>query len=652
MVAIDQRVSYGTDLLPTRTTKDSLLLFIWKYLVLHLLAIFYLMFCYVSALKPVRVPYANMEQMVFAKTVVTILAIAFVKLSLLPLYGLISEIKGEEFYRILSLRETVDSCSRLSLQSINRISTTSIGLLEILPSISKRQSSVHLTVSIVAAGILAAASSIPPSILGIGTYILEDDIQALRVGALSRSMMFPNGMPSETLLANTIQGGSIAWANMAMGINFSFNLPFNRRSGQFYLLPIPQTLTLTDTIRWISDVVEITPTCEWLQPHFPDSVPPNTESSSDVKLEIPTRDLEIVFQITDIYLSPDPNKTINGHDSDDIVFATFSPALVLEVQQSDSSAPLLASTVSSDGNELHNGAAAWLLRQCRPGTFPHLVPANISGEPINSSASNITILPYSGNRPVIELNGSDIKYTVYHASDGEIIDFSLLYCVPSTEVKTYEIFANGNGSLHLGNQVYPRQGNLDPAMVNATLSFIFTKFDEAGPPLPSKIPSGSLGDQLQFDMLFGTTYNITSDPSEVETGLALIPQSLANITHAYGQILQSASKALLSGSLGTEYVPTRRPKGIAVFTASLRLTIVSTVLYLLCSLVTIFFYFRPKVPQFTFTSIASSLPGSNIPGILLEGVEEDGTEIPMEDPPPSLRNAQVVWKEGRLTMKE
>ena len=50
------RGSYATDLLPSRRRQGKFS-FIWKYLLLHLLAAFYLALCYMCALKPVFLPF-------------------------------------------------------------------------------------------------------------------------------------------------------------------------------------------------------------------------------------------------------------------------------------------------------------------------------------------------------------------------------------------------------------------------------------------------------------------------------------------------------------------------------------------------------------------------------------------------------------------
>lgn len=319
--------------------------------------------------------------------------------------------------------------------------------------------------------------------------------------------------------------------------------------------------------------------------------------------------------------------------------AKFLPLPVMDLEQAYVSGTRMItnSQLFSMGkpHEIQTGATAWLLRQCN----------SLEAAPCNRVYGLASIAPPKTS--LLNLNKTGVKHTSFHAPDGEQLDMAILYCVPFAQIMTFEVLSDGHGNLLLGDKMETSQRNLDPAVVNLTLSFIFNGIEEAGPPLPFDVPFGAFGNELQFNLLFGKLYNENTE--SLLTG-QLFPQSLNDITAAYGQIIRSASKSFLTGTFGITYVPARRTEQMLVFHASLQLVIVATVLYLVCSVATIFFYFRPRTPQFTFVSVATSLSRSDIPTILTEGAEDQ--ELPGEDPPALLKDVGVVLKDRRLVMVE
>ena len=70
--------------------------------------------------------------------------------------------------------------------------------------------------------------------------------------------------PGDTISTLSPQSGAIAWAEFSLGANFSFSTLMVDQTA--YIIPTPQNLPLDVRSRWISDVVVLKPTCEWVAP--------------------------------------------------------------------------------------------------------------------------------------------------------------------------------------------------------------------------------------------------------------------------------------------------------------------------------------------------------------------------------------------------
>lgn len=89
-------------------------------------------------------------------------------------------------------------------------------------------------------------------------------------------------------------------------MNYSFNLPSDNGTG-FYLIPLPLDLPLGINMRWVSDVVQLAPSCEWLVPAMPQlpsndldgsyPMPPSTGVTVDAK--ILSHDLQVNLDTAD-----------------------------------------------------------------------------------------------------------------------------------------------------------------------------------------------------------------------------------------------------------------------------------------------------------------------------------------------------------------
>jgi len=158
-----------------------------------------------------------------------------------------------------------------------------------------------------------------------------------------------------------------------------------------------------------------------------------------------------------------------------------------------------------------------------------------------------------------------------------------------------------------------KQGNLNPPQTGLLLSAALGSYSQdAGP----KYIIDGVGPQAQLELVFGadqvSKVNLTQDTPGVVTNLT--PMPLANITEVYTKTIQAASKAYMSGALGTAYVPGRINHEVVIFQSSLPHVAASTFLFVVLSLLVIIAHFRSnKDLKFTLFGVAAALHRSKIP---------------------------------------
>lgn len=191
-------------------------------------------------------------------------------------------------------------------------------------------------------------------------------------------------------------------------------------------------------------------------------------------------------------------------------------------------------------------------------------------------------------------------------------EFSFLVCSPQPTFETREVRNNGQGLLTIqsddGSKVLAQQGNLHATQTTFLLSAALNGLQvDSGP----AFGIDGLGTQTQVSMFFGNAAMLAANTT---TGLTTFkPLPLSNITAAYSQLVQSATRIFMSGALATAYVPGRVTREVLVFGVSMPNVIASTVLFAVLSILVIAARFRPRKEPFTLFSVAAALDESGIP---------------------------------------
>ncbi|KAG1766813.1 hypothetical protein EDD22DRAFT_950396 [Suillus occidentalis] len=178
---------------------------------------------------------------------------------------------------------------------------------------------------------------------------------------------------------------------------------------------------------------------------------------------------------------------------------------------------------------------------------------------------------------------------------------AFLVCKPNAVIETREVRAEGGAMLSVqplseGKQL-TRQGNFPPRDTTTMLSIALNSLANTGPVNFSA--TMGLGSQPQVYFLFDIV-NATFLP-------------VANLSTAFGQMLRSASKAYLSGYLGTAYVPARLSALEVVFMSSLPLVTISTATFLLLYILFGFLHLQKRGQEFNLPNLARAVYSSNLP---------------------------------------
>ncbi|KIJ36960.1 hypothetical protein M422DRAFT_260591 [Sphaerobolus stellatus SS14] len=624
----------------------------------------------------------SLDRIVSLKAIITTLSILYVLLTVLPIQGLLSEMKGEEFFRVLNNRE-----ARINVNDVNRISTLTTSRLHVVERIVKNRHSSWYVLTTLTAGIVVAVSTIAPATIGVATIAVNGDVTAFPVASLNRTSLITEQALNPMATRNMIEGSAVAWAANALGENVSFTEPSYPDSNTFYMIPKPQEISTLDRAMWLTDVAVIKPSCNWVSSRLSGNIPGveavnNSRVDSGpltVNVGLISQKLQVTLDVEDcksIALYVNCSQAQNSLSKVYFVLPTFLPAFTessdsfkasagggpsketfLKFQQTLQVRLLKQGSVTDTRDiGLINGGSVWFLRQLLScpadncmGVF---VPSSFSDRGgFDDLSSNAAM------GPLIDF-GPEAKNSVLEiiTPDNETIQLIFLYCTPNTAVETRQIYSDGLGNLHLGpKSTGIPQRNLNLDAVNLAISTALSTVDQAGPQEPFS-DIFTLGNELQFTLLFGEV-----NPSFfTNPDLILWPpfnftlQSLQNITNGYTSIVRNSMKVFLSGSMGIKYVPGRIPKDVSVFSISRPNLIASTVLYVVLLAFTLATQFRRPVSQFTFVSVALALRGSNVPSILAERCYEEELEeetaLLRDDAPSSLRDANLILEEGRIML--
>ncbi|KIJ40403.1 hypothetical protein M422DRAFT_256635 [Sphaerobolus stellatus SS14] len=132
--------------------------------------------------------------------------------------------------------------------------------------------------------VLLAIAASASSILDVGVATVDNEISAVSVRALSRANVldfFNDGGLSVTATQTALNVGTVAWAESSLNGKFSFTINSPLHEDYIYITPLPQVLPSTMRLRWISDMIRLQPSSQWIPPIMPPgfgvtALPPGT----------------------------------------------------------------------------------------------------------------------------------------------------------------------------------------------------------------------------------------------------------------------------------------------------------------------------------------------------------------------------------------
>lgn len=556
-----------------------------KALLLPMLAIAYLTFCYVVHYRVIPVKAHGLvnvspQNIASIKAGVTSISILIVALGLWPLRDLIQDLRSEEFFRVVSTHP-----SGVPISVANAVSNPSFGIIDSLKAIFHHHCTPFLTAAVLTGALAVATSTLAPAALTVQTLLFDGDIQAFAVGAVgpqavyNASEMAAIASITGNLTDNTGKAASIAYVETSIGVTYGFAAQSDSNTTS-YIVPTPSELATTTSARWLSDVITIEPTCSFVKTNISQPIsfnPKDVNSTGSLPVNIPDAGIDLVVSGTDI----------NYYASINYIAPTSIADTVISLTELYNAT---TSMIPSDGSSV------WVLTQC------------VGAGCVVTSQPAIYI-DFSG-LPMIQANTPDGTWQIV-----------FLHCLPRMAIGTHEIRSDGTGKLTVepdGDRSFRKQGNLNPPQTGMLLSAALSDFEtNAGP----AFSIDGLGTQAQLEFIFGKSavaaINLTAPvgigTNDVMTKLA--PQALSNITAVYTTMVQAAAKVYMTGALGTAYVPGRINTSVVVFQSSLPHVIVSTFLFLLLSLLVVVAHFRSgKDERFTLFGVAAALHGSGIPG--------------------------------------
>lgn len=566
---------------------------IFKALILLFLSTGYLAFCYtvnrrvvpLRSLGPYSITPNHFESV---KSAITTLNIALVTLALYPVYDILLELKSEEFFHALLQRRS----QGVPLSTINAISSPIFGVIDSIYAIVAMRCSRFFVAATVGSLIAFVTSILAPTALSIQSVLADGDIVALPVGAVANNSVYNTTFSPyiyEPRATNNADfAASIIWAEMNLGVQYNFSAAASLKADvSAFIVPQPLNLPMTSTARWLTDVIAMRPSCTWASTNItqPIIVPNSTDelgSFAGVYLEDLDLDIPIYF-----------------YNFDAISLASIA---IMD--------PTVALFNHTTGEQSTDGSTVFLAVQCATG-------CSLIG--INPVRLNFIGIPTFAIQLPPAITFDKVQ----------LWQLACLVCKPNAVIETREVRAEGSAMLSVqpfseGKQL-TSQGNLFPRDTMTMLSIALSGMVNAGP--WDRDSTMNLGSELQVKFLFGSkqveSWSGLNSPDIVNA--SFLP--VVNISTDFGQMLQSASKAYMSGYLGTAYVPARPSALEVIFMSSLPLVIISTATFLFLYIFLGLFHLQTQGEEFNLPNIARITHGSNLPEEISRLAQEidDGT---------------------------
>ncbi|KAF9236441.1 hypothetical protein BU15DRAFT_77022 [Melanogaster broomeanus] len=553
---------------------------------LPLAAIGYLAFCYTVHGKVVPVNTYGIysvtpQHLATIKGAITSISIIIISIALYPIYDILNSLKSEEFFHVLSSHS-----HGVPLETINHISSPSFGTIDAMIAFWRRTCSNHYSMGFVASLLVWAVATLAPGALTINSVLADGEMMAFAIGAvLPQSVL--NGSsyldPAFNASMNSEMAASIAWAEMDLGVQYSFGI-VNTSAPDYvaYIVPIPLDLASTTSARWLTDVIGINPSCSWA---FTNLTRPFNSASSDL--------IATAF-LLDFNLDVDVTKYLS----------TFGSTAFASVQS-----PLSGVRNHTTQTPPTDGSTVFFLGQCLSGCS----------------------LPMSVN---FTLDLTDLPTFTIEMSN-QTWSMATLVCMPNITIETREVRNEGHGLL----EVQPRpatgqlaqQGNLHPVQTTFLFSIATSSLTLSGGPMTvNRSDYLALGSQVQAEVLYGKQQweGLPGLGAPEGTNVTITPAPLEGIVKGYTHIIQSAAKSYLAGYLGTAYVPGRVSTTEIIFSSSIPNVVVSTVIFTILTVLIVLAQFRPgKGMEFTLINVAAAFHGSELPAQFAQMKAEQMTDF-------------------------
>ncbi|KAH7885583.1 hypothetical protein F5I97DRAFT_1417124 [Phlebopus sp. FC_14] len=512
---------------------------------------------------------------------VTTINIIIISFALYPVASLLSDLRTEEFFRILNERR--DGHRNIPLSAINGISNPSYGLVDSTTVVIRRHCSGYFATGFLAAGAAWAVSALAPAALSVQPVLADGPIMAFSVGSIPPMSLYQPVAAQQTTPAIDPAAGfsaGVIWAERELNTPYSFSVSNESLDGYAgYIVPTPPNLNSTVTARWLTDVVGLNPYCTWATPNL-------TETSTKTAMNKTDKSATAVS----VYLQ--------GLDLDVSVMNDYFP---LYDSNYVASINVLDPTVSivnhTTGNLPTDGSLVLTIVQCTQGC---------TGDAINMFA--------------IFVDFTDIPFLTFTAP-GAIYEMAFLVCKPNPVIETREVRTVGSMTVEVqpppSGQTYPRQGNLDFSQTALLMSYSLSELSYDSGPASSEWYG--LGSATQVDFLFGWDQmdNIVYGVDYDNTSTTITLLSIDQITPVYTQMVQGAMKPYVSGTLATAYVPGRVASVKHIFTSSMPHVVASTILFVLLSTLSMVAHFRKgKGNEFTLLNVAAIMRESELPEIV------------------------------------
>ncbi|KAH0839482.1 hypothetical protein J3R83DRAFT_294 [Lanmaoa asiatica] len=194
---------------------------------LPLAAIGYLAFCYTVHGKVVPVNtyglYAVTPQhLATIKGGITSISIIIVSIALYPIYNILSNLRSEEFFRVLASHS-----HGVPLGTVNHISTPSFGNIDMMMAMWKHTCSKYYILAIVASLLIWIVTTLAPGTLTIDSVLADRELMAFAIGAVPAQSVLNGTYPAQPAFnasLNAAMAASIAWAEIELGVQWSFGV--------------------------------------------------------------------------------------------------------------------------------------------------------------------------------------------------------------------------------------------------------------------------------------------------------------------------------------------------------------------------------------------------------------------------------------------